>query len=572
MSFSSAVVDSSAGDVERAIGSVAANKGKWASLGAAEKLAYLYELREATVPVIDEWASACARSRGLEQAAALAPFCHVIGAGIFGFHLNGWIATYEALAASGAPPAPSRTRVVGGDVTAAEVAPYGLLETVAMAGERVEVWLAPGQPPTQGAALAAVKPALCGVLGAGNFEAPSDALSKLFGDQHVVVYKTHPNLAASTTPFIRRIFAKLIADGFFAVIEGNIAPGAALIADARVDELLMTGGQLSYDTMVWGRDAAAAKKANKPLISKPFDAELGAVSPWIVVPGAWSDAELKHHAEFLVACKLANASAVCASPQAVLVDAAWPQLAKFTEYVHAIAQAHPPMPVFYSGTCARATAIADACAAAGATVTWVGGPRPTADRDDKGARAPAVLAIVDGVKPGAAVLKTEAFAPVLGIVPLGGTGGDAKAFLDKAVEFANREAYGTLSCSLIIAPSTEAAIGKAALDDAVKRLRYGTVGVNQWGGMGAFRSVGVWGAAPGAHTREDIQSGMGLIGNARFLDHANKTVIWSPFMNPAHSKVPTLATAKLYPRLAYFSVQPGVLNLLGVLSAALTGF
>lgn len=570
MSFN--VVDTPAEQVEQAIATVAANKAKWLAVSPQEKLAYLYDLRSATVPLIDEWAAACARSRGLEQTPTLAPFCHVIGAGIFGFHLNGWIATYEALVATGAPPAPSKTRTVGADVTAAEVAPYGLLETVAMAGEKVEVWLEPGQPASQGAAYKASKAGLCGVLGAGNFEAPSDALSKLFGDQHVVVYKTHPNLAGSTTPFFKRMFAKLIADGFFAVIEGNIAPGAALIADARVDELLMTGGQLSYDTMVWGRDAAAAKKAKKPLVTKPFDAELGAVSPWIVVPGVWSDAELKHHAEFLVACKLANASAVCASPQAVLVDAAWPQLGKFTEYVRAIAQAHPPMPVFYNGTCGRATAIADASAAAGASVTWVGGARPTADRDASGARTQAVLAIVEGVKPGAAVLKTEAFAPVLGIVPLAGANGDAKAFLDQAVDFANREAYGTLSCTVIIAPSTEAAIGKPALDDAIKRLRYGTVGVNQWGGMGAFRSVGFWGAAPGAHTREDIQSGMGLIGNARLFDHANKTVIFSPFMNPGHSKVPTAADAKLYPRLAYFSVEPGFVRLLGVLSAALIGY
>jgi hypothetical protein len=59
-----------------------------------------------------------------------------------------------------------------------------------------------------------------------------------------------------------------------AVIEGNTAPGAALIAHAAVDELLMA------NTTPWcgGRDAAA-KAANKKQINKPFDAELGAVSP-----------------------------------------------------------------------------------------------------------------------------------------------------------------------------------------------------------------------------------------------------------------------------------------------------
>jgi acyl-CoA reductase-like NAD-dependent aldehyde dehydrogenase len=565
----SVVQDTPAADVVAAIKRVAGNKQQWLAVSAADKLAHLYEIRAQTLPLIDEWAAACAESRGLSGTQAA--FGYVIGAGLFGFHLGGWIASYEALVATGEPAKPSKVRQVGADVLAAQVAPYGALETVAMAGERIELWLEPGQPATQGKFKSATA-GVCGVLGAGNFEAPSDVLSKLFGDQHVVVYKTHPNLHKSTAPFFRRIFKKLIDAGFFAVIEGNTAPGAALVADRDVDELLMTGGQLSYDAMVWGRDAAAAKAANKPLVTKPFDAELGAVSPWIVVPGQWTDAELKHHAEFLVACKMTNAAAVCASPQAVVVDGAWPQLAQFKQQVLDAARKCPAVPVFYGGSCQRATQIADASAAAGAQVTWADGQRAAADRDETGARTPAHLAIIDGVKAGGALLTTEAFAPVLGYVAIDGTGGDAKAFLTKAVAFANKEAFGTLSCSLMIDPRTEAAIGSATLDEAIKALRYGTVGVNQWGGNGAFRSAAVWGAAPGAHTPRDIQSGIGFIGNSRFFDHPAKQVIFSPFVNPGHTKAPSANDAKLYPRVTYFAVEPGVVRLLGVLSAALVGF
>ena len=159
------------------------------------------------------------------------------------FTFGGWIATYEALAATGSPLKPTTVRSVGADVTAVQVAPYSTLETVAMAGERVELWLEPDKAVTQWCAVNGMTSRRC----AASFETQSDALSKLFGDQHVVVYKMHPNLQHSTT-FISR---KLIAEAFITVIEGNTAPGAALIALAAVDELLMTGGQLSCDTIVW---------------------------------------------------------------------------------------------------------------------------------------------------------------------------------------------------------------------------------------------------------------------------------------------------------------------------------
>lgn len=35
----------------------------------------------------------------------------------------------------------------------------------------------------------------------------------------------------------------------------------------------------------------------------------------IKVPGEWTDAEIAHHTELLVAAKLANSGHVCASPQ-----------------------------------------------------------------------------------------------------------------------------------------------------------------------------------------------------------------------------------------------------------------
>jgi acyl-CoA reductase-like NAD-dependent aldehyde dehydrogenase len=109
----------------------------------------------------------------------------------------------------------------------------------------------------------------------------------------------------------------------------------------------MTGGAPTFDRIVWGADASAAKAANRPLVTKPFEAELGAVSPWIVVPGQWSDAELEHHAKFLASCKMMNSGAICASPQVVFVDADWPQRQRFEALLEKTLADFPKPPVFY---------------------------------------------------------------------------------------------------------------------------------------------------------------------------------------------------------------------------------
>ena len=50
--------------------------------------------------------------------------------------------------------------------------------------------------------------------------------------------------------------------------------------------------------------------------------------------------------------------------------------------------------------------------------------------------------------------KTENWCGVLQEVALPGTYGDPEAFLDAAVKFANEECWGTLSCSLMVCPSS----------------------------------------------------------------------------------------------------------------------
>ncbi|PBC65621.1 hypothetical protein BKI49_02565 [Streptomyces sp. Tue6028] len=102
-----------------------------------------------------------------------------------------------------------------------------------------------------------------------------------------------------------------------------------------------------------------------------------------------------------------------------------------------------------------------------------------------------------------------------------------RTFLDEAVRAANEKFTGTLGVNLVAHPRTMAALGPA-LDEAVAELRYGTVALNAWTGVGYLTATATWGAFPG-HTLDDVQSGIGVVHNALLLDGPERTVVRGPF-------------------------------------------
>ncbi|MET7540525.1 hypothetical protein [Streptomyces sp. NPDC005349] len=56
-----------------------------------------------------------------------------------------------------------------------------------------------------------------------------------------------------------------------------------------------------------------------------------------------------------------------------------------------------------------------------------------------------------------------------------------------------------------------------ALDDIITELRYGTVALNAWTGVGHLTATATCEAFPG-HTLDDVRSGIGVVHNALLLD------------------------------------------------------
>ena len=94
--------------------------------------------------------------------------------------------------------------------------------------------------------------------------------------------------------------------------------------------------------------------------------------------------------------------------------------------------------------------------------------------------------------------------------------------------FANDVLPGTLGATLLVDPATAKAHA-AALDTAMRDLRYGSIGINVWCAVAFLLGYTPWGAYPGHTEEDDRERGSGFVHNAFLLQHVQKSVAWMPF-------------------------------------------
>jgi len=540
-------------DVDTLIQSVSSKKEEWTKVPIPKKLEYLLQMREVVELIAPEWAELSAKVRNYDT-----PYLKGVGwimsVGIFGGTLAPLIDSYTELVQYKRPLPPVSVRKVG-DQEVVSVFPYRGIQKVGSMGMSAELWIAPGHSVEQ---KLPEEPGLCAILGAGNFDGPLECLRKLFVENKTIVYKPNPVNQNAVTPVFGKIFAKLIQDGFVGFLEGGAEVGASLVNHPLVDEILMTGGAGTYDKIVWGNskeEQEQNKKNNKKLVQKKIDAELGSVSPWIIVPGGeWTESEINHHAELLVTSKIMNSSALCASPQLLIVDNDWPHKRQFIDAVKKKFSLLQSQPNFYPGTNDRCSKFKSSLSQA-------------EQYEKSGQNVVSPVFIPDAPRDSLPV-KEEAFAPVLAEIALN-TKNDPTVFLKEVVEYCNNEVYGSLSLSIMIDPNTEAKF-KTQLEDAIAKLEWGTIAINEWAGYVHTIGVLTWGAFP-KHDPTNIQSGQGKIGNVGMYLHPQKSVLRNQFMALGHFKLPSPADAKVFIRLVKYILNPSWARVFGLMGAALLG-
>ncbi len=507
--------------IDQVLADLAAGEKNWAACGLARRRELLERVHAATGACAADWVRAAIRYKRLPEASPLVgeewlsgPYAVLTGAAALASSIKALEAGRSPVDGHALGSAP------GGRVTV-KVLPHDVYDRLLLSGFSAEVWMLPGTGPRavrDQAGLALRHPAQTGgigvVLGAGNITSIPilDVLYELYAGNRVVVLKLNP-ITDGMLDVFGRALAPLIDADAVRIVTGGGDVGGYLVHHPRVAHVHMTGSAATHEAIVFGTgsEGAARKKNATPLLDKPVTSELGGVSPTIVVPGRWSAADLRFQAEHVATQRLHNGGYNCIAAQVVVLSSDWAQKDQFLADLRAVLASAPARPAYYPGSDDR---VASAVAAyPGAEM--IGG-----------------RVLIPDAGSGSHALTTEYFAPVLGVLELPGSG---RRFLDAAVRAANERFAGTLGANLIADPRTIASLGPA-LDEAIAALRYGTVAVNAWTGVGFLTPAATWGAYPG-HRPAQVGSGIGIVHNALLLDNTERTVVRGPFRPAPRSVV-----------------------------------
>ncbi|MFF0474851.1 aldehyde dehydrogenase family protein [Streptomyces sp. NPDC004284] len=562
-------------DVDALVARLAEGERAWAGTPLSERRDLLLDVGAATAAVAGEWVRTAAGIKGLDAGSPLVGEEWLSGPYAVLGYVQALQDTLRRLAEGSDVLADCRVRPAPGGRLAVQVVPYDTFDKLLLNGFHAEVWTKPGTTERAlraGAGLGQLTPedtrGVALVLGAGNIFSitPLDVLYQLFAENRTVVLKLNP-VTDPLADVFRAVFRPLTDRRLVEIVTGGPDVGGALARHPGIAAVHMTGSAATHDAVVWGTgdDAAAAKAAGRPKLDKPMTSELGGVGPVIVLPGEWSAADLRFQAEHVATQRLHNSGSNCIAAQVVILSADWPQKDAFLHALRRALAAAPARPAWYPGSEDRvrsARALHPAAEEVGGT------PERT------------LITGLDLTDPDETAFSTEYFGPVLGVAELPGTGA---AFLDAAVAAANDRLHGTLGANLIAHPETVKALG-LRFRAAIAELRYGTVGVNAWTGIGYLTPRATWGAFPG-HTLADVRSGIGVVHNALLLDDTERTVVTGPFRPAPRSvlhgelalspKPPWFTThtaaARTGELLTDFAARPSWRKLPGVIAAAMRG-
>jgi acyl-CoA reductase-like NAD-dependent aldehyde dehydrogenase len=516
-----------AAPLEAVLRSVHGHREQWALTPVERRRTYLQRVVHDTMNAAPRWNAAACRAKGIDRDGPGAGEELLAGIASFVRMATTLEASLSDIAISGRPRYPGPVRHVGGEQLAIGVLPSSLLDKVLYSGLHGEVWFAKGldEAAIQARQAEAYRDpvahaGLSLILGAGNVASlvPRDILTKLFVEGKVVVIKANP-VNDYLVPFWEEAFAGLIDAGFVHFVRGGAAEGAYLASHDFVDDIHITGSSATYDAVVWGGgdEAEARKERGEPRLTTPVSAELGNVSPIIIVPGTWTKRELAYQAAHVATMLVNNAGFNCLTPRVLVTHRAWPQRDEFLAALGEVLANVPSREAYYPGARDR----------------W---SRFTNDRDDvrlfgddDGSRLPwTLVAGVDPANHDDIVFQVEAFCSLMAETSLDA---DSTAdFIVSAVDFCNDVLWGTLSATVLVDPRTakEAPVA-AAIDHALAALRYGSVGLNAWHALSFLAGTTTWGAYPG-HPATDIRSGVGVVANTFMFADVEKSVVRGPFV------------------------------------------
>jgi hypothetical protein len=523
-----------ADDVAAAVAAVKEGRARWATTPPQARAAVLLACRDRFFAVAPRIVDVALQQKGLTatQPEAGEEWAFVTGT-LKLFRV--YAAALQATQAHGRPAVKGPWRTRRGDdgrpQVVVEVAPLELSERLSLGNGTGELWLEPGlsideararQGEHWRASSSAAVPPIMGLLAAGNvwMLLIGDLLHALCLRGVVVVAKLNP-VHAALLPLWREALAPLIEAGALALIGGDADVGARLCTHDYVDVLHMTGSHRTHDAIVYGTgpEGEARRHRGEAQNRRPVSAELGNITPVLVVPGPWTPRELRYHAVQLGSQHGLNAAFNCLTPRLLVTSSSWAERGAFLDELRAFFDELPRRRAFYPGAPARHARFVAA--------------HPEATRHGPASNDPDALpwTLITGLRlddddAGDEIcFREESFCSVLAEATVEAR--DAPSFLRRAVDLVHARVWGNLCATLLVHPTTLRQ-HRDDVEDAIARLRFGSVGLNAFATMAYVTPSLSWGAFPGNPTT-DIRSGCGTVHNVLDLPSPQKSVLRAPF-------------------------------------------
>jgi len=566
-------------ELDKSIARLSENKDRWAQLPVDDRIELLEQIKHCAMEVAEDWVETATREKQIPSGSPLSGEEWISGPYTLMSACNALMVTLGQLDGKGfLEDLPVRS--VRDGQLAVRVVPRSVWDHLLLSGVKADMWMKENVTADnlrQSTASIYDVPAesrsgsVSLVLGAGNIAAiaPLDCMHKLFTENAVVLLKLNP-VNDYLGKFLRAALKPLIDFGALQIVTGGADVGEYLCNHPDVESIHITGAGSSHDAIVWGVGATADenRKANVPRNTRRITSELGAVCPTIVVPGPWTNADIRFQAEQVATQKLHNSGFNCVACQVLVMPEQWSKGDQFSDVLVDTLKDAPKRGLYYPGAEERIDEFLSAYPDAQAC-----------SESDTDARR--VVVALNGTVENELAQQKEVFAPVLSIKRIGGD--TAEEFLRNAVTYCNENLHGTLGANIIIHPATRREIGEK-WNEVIAELKYGCIGVNAWTGLGFLTVQTAWGAFPG-HTLDDVQSGIGFVHNTYMFEGVERTVIEAPFRpfprNLLHGSVTLLPKPpwfvtnrkadKLGRLLTRFQYKPGFLKIPRIFWNALLG-
>jgi acyl-CoA reductase-like NAD-dependent aldehyde dehydrogenase len=517
-------------DLDAALATLRARAPTWNLTDLPARIALIDELIETTLDAAALWATVEADAKGVPSSSPLRGEDYGSGPVTVLRNLALLRRTLTQIERTGRPQPPGIDVRRDGQV-AVKVLPADPLDRLLFAGFEAEVRLQPGVTQIEAEARMGriyrpgyvPTPQVALVLGAGNVSsiAPMDVLYQLFALDRVVLLKMN-RVNEYLGPHLGEALAPLVREGFLRIAYGGRDVGRYLTDHDEVDAIHVTGTDKTYDAIVFGTGAegAARKERGEPRLDKPVSAELGNVTPVIVVPGPWSDRDLAFQAENIASMLAHNAGFNCVAARVIVQHRAWAKRRALLEAIRSSLRVAEQRHPFYPGARERWSTFVDAY-----------GHAEVFGSDEDGDVPFTLIPELEPDSEPDLAFRAEAFCSVMAEVALD-TPRSIPDYLDDAVRFCNERLWGDLTVAILVHPrSLSDAMVADALERAIDRLEYGSVVINHYPGAAYAFVSPAWGGYPGGEPT-DVGSGVGVVHNSFLLEDVQKSVVRGPFRPP----------------------------------------